>query len=98
MAESAASVTTNTGTTSTTAVLVVLALLLCLPAAMCELVKCTKPELSPCYCGKTTYDRQELYAVNCTATALSMQKSLDVLMNLPDETEVRYGLMFADEA
>lgn len=67
----------------------VVVLLLCLPAAMCKLVKCEKAELSPCYCGKTTYDRQELYAVNCTGTALSMQKSLDVFMNLPNETEVR---------
>lgn len=76
-------------TVKTVAVTVVV-LLLCLPAAMCKLVKCDKPELSPCYCGKTTYDRQELYAVNCTGTALSMKKSLDVFMNLPDETEVKH--------
>lgn len=74
----------------TTTAVVAVALVLCLPAAMCELSKCTKPELGPCYCGKTVYDRQELYAVNCTGTALSINASLDVLMNLPDETEVGY--------
>ncbi|XP_022167912.1 phospholipase A2 inhibitor [Myzus persicae] len=51
-------------------------------------VKCTKSELSACYCGPTTYDRQELYAVNCTGTKLSLQESLDVFSNLPSETEV----------
>lgn len=64
---------------------------LCLPASTCGgsiPVRCTKAELSSCYCGRTTYDRQELYAVNCTSTGLSFQKSLDVLMNLPDEIEV----------
>ncbi|XP_025203663.1 trophoblast glycoprotein [Melanaphis sacchari] len=52
------------------------------------LVRCAKTELSACYCGRTMYDRQELYAVNCTGTGLSTQKSLDVLLNLPSETEV----------
>lgn len=65
-----------------------LLLCLCRPAASDQLVKCTKPELSSCYCGKTTYDRQLLYAVNCTGTGLDAQKSMDVFMNLPNETEV----------
>ncbi|VVC30165.1 Leucine-rich repeat,Leucine-rich repeat domain, L domain-like,Leucine-rich repeat, typical subtype [Cinara cedri] len=73
--------------TATTTVVAV-ALVLCLPAAMCEPTKCTKPELKQCYCGKTTYDRQELYAVNCTGTSLSTTRSLEALTNLPDETEV----------
>lgn len=69
--------------------LLLLLLLACAPAALCEpLVRCAKPELSPCYCGPTTYDRQLLYAVNCTGTALNTQRSLDVFMNLPNETEV----------
>ncbi|CAH1713225.1 phospholipase A2 inhibitor beta [Aphis gossypii] len=51
-------------------------------------VRCAKRELSACYCGQTTYDRQELYAVNCTGTGLSMKQSIDVFLNLPSETEV----------
>lgn len=73
---------------------VVSLLLLCLLGrAACDetLVKCVKPELRACYCGKTTYDRQELYAVNCTGTGLDPQRSRDVFVNLPDETEVRPG-------
>lgn len=78
----------STDTTITTTAVMAVTLLMCLPGAMCELVKCTQPELSPCYCGKTVYDRQQLYAVNCTGTGLTLQKSLDVLTNLPDEIEV----------
>lgn len=71
-----------------------LLLCLCGPAASDQLAKCAKPELSSCYCGKTTYDRQELYAVNCTGTGLDAQKSMDVFMNLPNETEVsRNGVL-----
>jgi hypothetical protein len=75
--------------TTATVTAVAVSLLLILPVAMSsELFRCTKPELGSCYCGKTTYDRQELYAVNCTGTELTMKQSLDVLMNLPNETEV----------
>lgn len=54
--------------------------------------KCDKPELRPCLCGKTTYDRQELYAVNCTDTGFSLNQSLRVFANLPNETEVSVHL------
>jgi len=80
---------------SPVAVATPLLLLLCLSGrAACDvatLVKCVKPELRPCYCGKTTYDRQELYAVNCTGTGLDPQRSRDVFVNLPDETEASPG-------
>lgn len=82
MAEPTVVVTTTTN-------VVLLLLLLRLPTTTCKLVKCDRAELSACYCGKTTYDRQELYAVNCTGTGLSKENSLDALMNLPNETEVR---------
>lgn len=85
--------TTSTVKSVVPPLLLLLLLSLCLLLPMmvvCEPVRCEKPELSACYCGKTTYDRQELYAVNCTGTALSMQKSLDVFKNLPNETEVRH--------
>ncbi|XP_050535677.1 phospholipase A2 inhibitor isoform X2 [Daktulosphaira vitifoliae] len=63
-------------------------LLLNFSAVMSELIRCNKPVLNHCYCGKTTYDRQELYAVNCTNTLLSTKESLDVFKNLPSEIEV----------
>jgi len=57
--------------------------------------RCAKSELSACYCGRTTYDRQELYAVNCTGTGLNMQQSIEVFLNLPSETEVSDRLSLA---
>lgn len=57
--------------------------------------RCAKSELSACYCGRTTYDRQELYAVNCTGTGLNMQQSIGVFLNLPSETEVSDQLSLA---
>lgn len=79
---------------SVAALLVVLLLVVLLPpppaaaASGQPPVRCSKPELSACFCGPTTYDRQELYAVNCTGTGLSLQQSIDVFLNLPSETEV----------
>ncbi|KAL5232813.1 hypothetical protein ACI65C_000223 [Semiaphis heraclei] len=76
---------------SVAALLVVLLLVVLLPPSPASgqpPVRCTKPELSACFCGRTTYDRQELYAVNCTGTGLSLQESIDVFLNLPSETEV----------
>ncbi|CAI6367843.1 unnamed protein product [Macrosiphum euphorbiae] len=79
---------------SVAALLVVLLLVVLLPpqpaaaASGQPPVRCAKYQLSACYCGRTTYDRQELYAVNCTGTGLNMHQSMEVFLNLPSETEV----------
>lgn len=79
---------------SVAALLVVLMLVVLLPPPPAVAAsgqppsRCVKSELSACYCGRTTYDRQELYAVNCTGTGLNMQQSIEVFLNLPSETEV----------
>lgn len=57
--------------------------------------RCDRPELRPCLCGKTTYDRQELYAVNCTDTGFSSDQSLRALASLPNETEVSVPRRFS---
>lgn len=86
---------------SVAALLVVLLLVVLLPpppaaaASGQPPVRCAKYQLSACYCGRTTYDRQELYAVNCTGTGLNMHQSMEVFLNLPSETEVSDQLPIA---